>query len=480
MRIRPVLLVVGVVLLGLAAFMLVPATMAAWLDDGGLNAFLQSAGVTAGVGVALVAVSAHSRILIYPKQTFVITSVAWVGVSLFGALPFIIYAHIDYSDAVFETMSGITTTGSTVLVGLDSLPHSVLLWRSLLQWIGGLGFTVMAIAILPFLGVGGMRLFRSESSDWSDKAMPRMRSLALWIGAIYGMLSVACTAAYFAGGMSVFDAVNHAMTTISTGGFSTHDRSFVHFTSPLLEWSAMLFMILGAMPFVLYVKALRDHGRALAGDQQVRGFLLLIALLVLVLAAWREIHTADDVIEAFRDTAFNVVSVITTTGFVSADYGAWGEFPTMAFFYLMFIGGCSGSTAGAFKIFRFQLAIEVLRNQVKRQIHPHGVFTLEYNGRPIADDVVRSLIGFSLVFFLTIAVLAFALSAFELDPVTSLSAAVTAVTNVGPGLGPIVGPVGNFSTLPDPAKWLLSAGMLLGRLEIMTVVVLFSRRFWLS
>ena len=480
MRFRPLLLVVGVVLLGLSGVMLLPAAVAWYFGEPAVAAFFQAAAIVAAAAVALVVSSVGSRVLIYPKQTFIITTTVWMSVSLFGALPFIFYSDIGYADAVFETMSGITTTGATALVGLDTMPRSVLLWRSLLQWGGGLGFAVMAVAILPFLGVGGMRLFRSESSDWSDKAMPRMQSLALYITLIYLGLSVVCGLAYFAAGMSPFDAINHAMTTVATGGYSTYDASLGHFASAPIDWIAVAFMILGALPFALYVKAFQDRGRALVTDQQVRGFLLLILSSTLVLAAWLYLRTDMSLASAFRVVAVNLTSIVTTTGYSSADYSEWGGFAVMMFFYLTFVGGCSGSTAGGFKIFRLQIAIRVLSNQIRRQVHPHGVFVLEYNHRALGDDVVRSIIGFSFVFFATIAALAFALSFFDLDFLTSISSAATAVTNVGPGLGPIVGPGGNFASLPDGAKWLLTAGMLLGRLEIMTVIVLFTRRFWVS
>jgi trk system potassium uptake protein TrkH len=478
--VRPILLVVGTVLAGFAVVMLIPALVATALDEAAADAFYLSALVTGIVGVLFGVVGARSRVLIYPKQTFLITGLTWIGVSLFGALPFTLYAHIDLADAVFETVSGVTTTGSTVLVGLDSMPRSVLLWRSLLQWLGGLGFAVMAIVVLPFLGVGGMRLFRSESSDWSEKSTPRVRGLALRIATVYLSLTAACGLAYWGAGMSAFDALAHATTTIATGGFSTHDASFGHFASPTIEWLCVVFMLSGALPFVLYVKAANDGGGALLSDQQVRGFVGGLALVCLVLALLRTLEGGVPFGESVRVVTFNIVSVVTTTGFASADYGLWGPFATMAFFYATFAGGCSGSTAGGFKAFRLQIAYQVLKNQIRRQIHPNGVFTLTFNGKVIGDDVVRSLIGFSLAYFASIAVLAFGLAAFGLDFVTSISSAVTAVANVGPGLGPIVGPAGNFASLPDGAKWLMSVGMLLGRLEIVTLVVLFSRRFWQS
>jgi len=480
MNVRPILLVVGTVLLGLAALKLVPAGVAWYLDEPSLPAFYRSALVTAVFGVAFVLGSGRTRVLIYPKQTFLITALTWTGVSLFGALPLYNMEGVALTDAVFESVSGFTATGATVLVGLEHMPRSVLLWRSMTQSVGGLGFALLAIAVLPMLGVGGMRLFKSESPEWTDKATPRMRSLAVLIATTYFSLTALCALAYWLGGMSAFDAVNHALTTISTAGYSTYDASFAHFRSPALEWVGIVFMLSGALPFVLYVRAMRDGGRSLLRDQQVRGFAMIVASVVLAVTVWRYLREDAGLHDVVRGTAFNLVSVITTTGYVSSDYATWGAFATMIFFYCMFVGGCSGSTSGGFKVFRLQIGIQVLRNQVHRQVHPNGVFQIFFNRHVIGDDVVRSLIGFSLAFFATIAFIATCLAGFDLDFMTSLTAAMSAVSNVGPGLGPLIGPTGSFTALPDAAKWLLAGGMLIGRLEVMTLVVLCSRRFWQS
>ncbi|MGE0622057.1 MAG: TrkH family potassium uptake protein [Pseudomonadales bacterium] len=477
---KPILLIVGVALIGLAVFITIPAAFAWWYAEPTSNAFLTSAALVLASGLLLAYPNRAARVTVLPKQTFVITSVVWLATSAFGALPFVIYSDIDYADAVFETMSGITTTGSTVLVGLETLPHSVLLWRSLLQWLGGLGFMVMAIGILPFLGVGGMRLFRSESSDWSEKATPRTRSFAGYLALVYLALSIACALAYWVGGMTPFDAVNHAMTTVSTGGYSTWDASFGHFNSRLLQWTAVVFMILGALPFVLYVRAVRRQATGFLQDDQVRAFALLLIVASGATAIWLIADHLFTPFTALTVATFNVVSVVTTTGYASADYTLWGSFPVMMFFYLTFVGGCSGSTTGGMKIFRLQLALQVLRNQYLRLVHTRGVFRVEFNGRTVGEDVVRSLIGFSFAYFMTIGLLALGLSLFDLDLVTAFSASATAVGNVGPGLGSVVGPAGNFAAIPDGAKWLLSLGMLAGRLEILTITVLFTRRFWYS
>jgi trk system potassium uptake protein TrkH len=480
MNVLPVLLVVGTVLLGMAFLMLIPAALGTLWGEASAVAFFQSAAFTASVGLLGVGIGARTRVAIYPKQTFVITGCAWLGMGLFGAIPFGLFGGLSATDALFEAMSGITATGATVIVGLDELPRSVLLWRSMLQAAGGLGFAVMAIVVLPFLGVGGMRLFRSESSEWSDKAAPRMRTLALLIAGVYFTLMTSCALAYHLAGMSAFDAANHAMTTVSTAGFSTHDLSFAHFGNPTIEWIGVVFMLSGALPFALYVRALGDRGRALVTDQQVRGFLGFVTALILIVAAWRWLSGQAGPHDALRSSAFNLISIVTTTGYASSDYASWGAFATMVFFYVMFLGGCSGSTTGGFKAFRLQIAAQFVRNQIQRQIHPNGVFVVSYNRRPLADDVMRSLIGFSMVFFATIAAIAVGLAIHDLDFLTSMTGAISAVCNVGPGLGPVIGPTGTFASLPDTAKWLLAAGMLLGRLEIMTIVVLFSRRFWQS
>jgi trk system potassium uptake protein TrkH len=478
MNLRPIRFVLGLILMGMAGFMVVPGIFAQVLHGHGEWEFFVSAALVAVLGLGLLLSGRGSDFQITARQAFVLTISSWLAMAFFGALPMVLISHIDYADAFFETMSGITTTGSTVLTDLDHTAASVLIWRSILQWIGGLGFILMAVALLPFLGVGGMRLFRTESSDWSDKTAPRARDMALRIGQCYSVITLACALAYFLAGMSVFDAINHAMCTVSTGGFSTSDASIGHFESPTIEWIAIVFMILGALPFSLYIKALLGDVGTLINDEQVRGFFaafLGAVLLVFLWLLWRADLPAWD---ALRETTFSVVSVMTTTGFVSDDYTQWGTFSTMVFFLLMFVGGCSGSTAGAIKIFRFQLTLKVFSKQIRRLVHPRGVFVLRFNGNEIEPTIVDSLVAFSGGFFATITIVTLLLSAFDLDFITALSAATTAVTNVGPGIGNIVGPTGNFAAIPDGAKWILAAGMLLGRLEIMTVMVFLSKSFW--
>jgi trk system potassium uptake protein TrkH len=374
-------------------------------------------------------------------------------------------------------MSGLTTTGSTVLVGLDSMPPSILLWRALLQWLGGVGIIVMAMAILPLLRTGGMQLFHAESSDRYEKPFPRATQLVSAIILAYVVLSLLCMVAYWMAGMTPFDAMTHMMSTVATGGYSTHDASFAYFESSLIEWLGVLFMLSGALPFVLYVRAFRGD-LALLWDRQVRVFLATVAIASLVLALWLAIDKSLPVLDAIRLTAFNVASIVTTTGFASTDYNYWGGLVVGVMFYLTFVGGCTGSTAGAIKIFRFRVMAIVLNDHLMQRFYPHGVGRRSYDGQPLDEDVVEGVLAFAVVYAASVGVIALGLGALELDWVTSLSGAATAVGNVGPGLGPIIGPAGNFSTLPDSAKWLLSFGMMLGRLELFTVLVLLMPRFW--
>jgi trk system potassium uptake protein TrkH len=407
----------------------------------------------------------------------VLTFLAWVAVPAVGALPLTFSKlELSYTDAFFETMSGLTTTGSTVLVGLDRMPESILLWRALMQWLGGIGIIVMAIAILPWLRTGGMQLFHAESSDRSDKPMARMAEVTAFIGFAYAGLSLACALAYWAAGMTPFQAAAHAMTTLSTAGYSTSDSSFAAF-SPAAQWVGVTFMIAGAVPFLLYVRAARGDWSVLR-DRQVRVMLLVLLLATVVITAWLRLTVDRPLAEAFRAAAFNVTSVMTTTGFASEDYGLWGPLPVGIFFYLMFVGGCAGSTSGAIKIFRFRVLLIVLGEYTYRRFLPHMMAQRTYDGRPLTNDMVEGVMAFLALYFLTVAVIALACAAFGLDWLTAISGSIQAVGNVGPGLGPEIGPAGNFAGLPDGAKWVLAFGMLLGRLELFTVLVLLTPRFW--
>jgi trk system potassium uptake protein TrkH len=481
-RLRPVLYLVGGVLVALGLLMLLPALVDLASGHPDWRVFAQSSAITVGVGLVL-ALLTRTRLDqgLSLRQALIVTPMSWTVVATFGALPMWLsgYGTLagSFTNAFFESMSGLTTTGSTVIVGLDAAPPGLLLWRALLQWLGGIGIIAAAIAILPALGIGGMQLFRTESSDRSEKVVPRARQFAVAIAGTYAGLTLLCAVLYWLGGMTVFEAVAHALTTLSTGGYSTSDQSLGRWDSPAIHWTATLFMIAAALPFVLYVRFLRRE-RDVLRDRQVRSFLVFLAVVVAAMTLGLAASETYGPLDALRHAAFNVVSVVTTTGFATTDYLLWGNAAIGVFFGLTFIGGCTGSTSGGIKIFRFEVMAALLRAHLYHLLHPKGVFPRVYAGRVLPDEVIGSVVVFFSLYFICYSVLTVALMALDLDFVTSISSAVTALSNVGPGLGPIVGPAGNFATLPDLAKWLLAFGMLMGRLELFVVLVLFMPRFW--
>lgn len=475
---RPICLAIGLVLCIFAATMLLPAVVDLADAHPDWRVFAISALFTVFFGGLLIMLAPDGTGENFNVRTgFLLTTISWVVVTGFAAVPFI-GIGLSYTDAYFEAMSGLTTTGSTVLTKLDQLPRGMLLWRALLQGIGGLGIVVTAIIMLPFLRIGGMQLFKTESSDRSEKIVPRTIEQISLIAGVYITLTAVCAATYLMLGMTGFDALCHALTTVSTGGFSTHDASFAFFRSPALEWACIVFMVLGALPFLLVYAVLGGRGWLIVRDQQVRGFLLLLSATSLMLTAYLVFRYSMAPMEALRAATFSVVSVVTTTGFATADYTTWGSFSIGAFFVLMFIGGCSGSTAGGVKIYRLQVVGKLLHAHLNSLVRPHRVAPLTYNGRPLTNDVMFSVVTFLFIYVATIGAFALLLAATGLDFVTAISASAQALGSVGPGLGDTIGPSGNFASLPVTAKWLLSAEMLLGRLELFTVLVLLQPEFW--
>ncbi len=429
-------------------------------------------------GGAMIITNSADKFNMTMRQTFLLTTISWVILCITAAAPFALSGlQMSLTDSLFEAVSGLTTTGSTVMTNLQNAPPGILLWRAILQWLGGIGIIVMALSVLPFLKVGGMQLFQTESSE-SEKAMPRATQLAASIGIIYLGLTVACMICYQLSGMGSFNAWAHAMTTIATGGFSTFDTSFGHHDAVYTELTAITFMLLGGLPFILYVKALRGNWRSLVTDTQVRAFLSFVAFTIAIMVIYLVIQNNMGLGEALRRSSFNVVSIITGTGYTNGDYGAWGGFAVITIFFLMAVGGCAGSTTCGIKIFRFQVLYAVTITQLRQLIHPHGVFTPHYNHNPIPKGIASSVMSFFFVYALCFTVLAIALSFIGLDFMTAMSGAVTSISNVGPGLGDIIGPTGTFQPLPDAAKWIMCVGMLLGRLELFTVLVLFIPAFW--
>lgn len=477
---RPILLVTGILLTILSIAMAVPAVVDIYYANEDWKSFLASAFFTCFVGGTLVLSNQGKIVTFTIKQAFVLTTLSWLLMGAFSSLPFYFSnLGMSYTDAFFESMSGFTTTGSTVMTGLDNAPPGILIWRALLQWLGGIGIIVFAMAVLPMLKIGGMQLFRTESSDKSEKILPRATQISSMIGGVYISLTMTCfLTLWLLGDMMPLDAICHAMSAISTGGYSTKDASVGFYDSVLIEIIIIIFMLLGALPFVLYVQALQGNYKALFKDSQVKWFMSIVILSVSATAFWVNYDSNMPLLEAYRYASFNVISVLTTTGFVNTDYNQWGSFAITFIFLLSVMGGCTGSTSGGIKIFRYQVLYETAKSQITRLIQPHGIFPPLFNGKPISETITGSVMSFFILFAFSFTVLAILLSLTGLDYLTSMSAAAQAMANVGPGLGNIVGPAGNFSTLTDPAKWLLAIAMLVGRLEIFTVLVLFSKYFW--
>ncbi|MDA1308187.1 MAG: TrkH family potassium uptake protein [Proteobacteria bacterium] len=476
----PVLFIIGLLMSLLAVAMGLPAIADLATGSSDWQVFAGSAAVSLFVGVSLMLTTRtgmHTHLNL--RQAFLLTTMSWVAVAAVGALPFA-FSELDLSvaDAFFESMSGITTTGSTVIAGLDSAPPGILLWRALLQWLGGVGIIVMALAMLPMLSVGGMQLFQTEAFDTPDKVLPRAAQLAGGIFAIYLLLTGICALGLWLAGLPGFDAITHAMTTIATGGYSTKDASVGHFRNETAEWIIVAGMIIGSLPFVYYLRVVRGDLVSMRRDSQVRWFLAIVLLAVSSVAIWIWLKGGFSFPDAMRYATFNVISVLTGTGYTTADFSLWGGFPVMLLLCLMFVGGCAGSTTCGIKIFRFQVLYATAQAQVRRLLLPHGVFIPYYNKKAIPENVSDAVMGFFFLYIVCFGALAAALAALGLDFITAISGAATAISNVGPGFGDVIGPSGNFNSLPDSAKWLLSFGMLLGRLELFTVLVMFSPAFW--
>ncbi|MBS9722015.1 TrkH family potassium uptake protein [Tianweitania sp. BSSL-BM11] len=461
--------------------MLIPlvADIASGASDWRAFAFA-SVGTTAVAVLIALASSSDALPIASPRFGILLINLLWMTLAVIGALPFMLSeVAMSPADALFESVSAITTTGSTVMVGLDSMPHGILVWRSLLQWMGGLGVIAMGLLLLPYLRVAGIRFFKLESSDISEKSFPRFQTFITGFIVIYVLMTLFCAIAYALAGMTPFDAANHAMTTKANGGFSTHDASFGAFGNNLpLLWVGTIFMFIGGLPFsVLILFALQGRLGALK-DDQIRVYAGYTVCFIVAVAVDLRIETGMPFGYALSHSAFNFVSVITTTGFASVDYTLWGPFAVACIFCATFLGGCAGSTAGGIKAYRFLILYRMLVNGLHRLIYPNVVRPFRYGGARVEDDVQQAAVLFMACFFIIWAASSLLLSLTGLDFLTAITSALTALTNVGPGLGTIVGPAGNFSSLSDAAKYILALTMLLGRLEILTILVLISPAFW--
>jgi len=476
---RPVGYVIGILVIFLGLTMFAPLIVDLGEDNGHWPVFATSAAITIVSGGFLALASSNgTHIGLDIQKTFLLTTLVWVVLSIFASIPFLLgFTNANIVDAIFEAVSGITTTGSTVLSELDKLPKGLLLWRGILQWLGGIGIIVVAMVFLPELRVGGMQIFRAEGFDTLGKILPRATTIAFQISIIYVGITIACGLAYVLAGMNFFDAVVHAFTTVATGGFSNYDDSFSVF-SWKVEYVAILFMILSALPFVRYVQLINGQGTAVFRDPQVKTFFVLICALVLLSTLVLSLQLNLSLELVFRKALFNITSIITGTGYASTNYMLWGGFLVSLLFFVGLVGGCAGSTTCSVKIFRYQIVFASIASQLKRIQSPNGIFIPRYQGRQISDDILNSVLTFFVVFFASLGILAALLSLTGLDLITSLSGAAAALGNIGPGLGETIGPDGNFSSLNKTAKWLLVAGMLIGRLELMAVYILFTLKFW--
>jgi trk system potassium uptake protein len=476
---KTVFFLIGILLIVLGSSMIAPYSIQVIYKEDG-HSFFSSAFITIFIGILFILANLDKEFKLNLRQTFLFSTLAWLMVAIFGSLPFLLSSNeFTISEAFFESMSGITTTGATIISDLDNSPKSILLWRAIMQWLGGIGIVVMAITILPLLKVGGMQLFKMEGPDTTEKILPRTIEVAAIIISTYVALTFFCGFFYWIFGMTIFDSICHAMTTIATGGFSTHNDSIGFFKSSNIEIIASIFIILGSIPFISYLKFSQGNKKIFFNDVQIKGLIYLLVISITVIFLYLLfINFESSLLDKIRISSFNVISILSGTGYVTDDFGLWGKFSLIFFLFLMFIGGCAGSTACGIKIFRLQMLLIFLKNQVKKLIYPNSVIINKYNNQKISDEFIKSVIIFIFTFLFIFLIIAMLLSISGLDFITSISGAASSISNVGPGLGEIIGPNGNYKNLPDLSKWILSAGMLLGRLELFAVLVLFFPSFW--
>jgi trk system potassium uptake protein TrkH len=478
--IRAALHIASVFAIYLSLAMLIPAAVDLYFGNEDWKVFAFSSLFTGGLALGLALATQGRPPPISSRFGFLLVNLLWLTTCIVGAVPLLASSiDIGVADAFFEAVSGITTTGATILVGLDGMPPGILLWRSILQWMGGLGVIALGLFVLPFLNIGGFSYFRIESSDTGDRPFERFSTYTTSLIAIYALLTLICGLCYSAAGMSSFNALNHALTTIATAGFSTHDASMGQYGDNLaILWTGTVFMFIGALPFSIVI-LLAVAGRLDAlRDPQIRVYAGYVVCFVVAVAVYLRVSTGMPFTVALTHAAFNFVSIITTTGFASQDYMQWGPFAVGCAFAAMFLGGCSGSTSGGVKAYRFLILYKLLVNGLRRFVYPNSVASVRYGDRPVDDTVQRAVVLFISAFVVIWLILTILLSATGLDILTALTGALTALTNVGPGLGDQIGPAGNFAGVPDAAKWLLSLAMLLGRLEILAVLVIFTPAFW--
>ena len=473
---KTVFFTLGILQIILGIFMLIPVIAQLFYDEFD-SSFIGASIVTIIFGSLFFLSNLDHDKKLNLQQAFLLTALSWLSIAIFGSLPFVFSStEFSFTNAFFESMSGITTTGSTIISNLEIIPKGILFWRAILQWLGGIGIIVMAITLMPIMNVGGMQLFKISSNDSSEKILPKSKEIALRLIYIYSGLTALCALSYWIFGMGKFDSLTHSMTTIATGGFSNYNQSIGYFDSVPIEISSMIFIILGSIPFIAYIKFINGNKRIFLNDIQIRTFIKIIIISIIILSIYLLFNNNGNF--SLRSIFFNTISILTGTGYVNAEFDGWGSFPITIFLALMFIGGCAGSTTCGVKIFRIQILYLFILNQLKKIIYPKGIFVIKYDQGSVDDKFIASIISFIYFYFVIFFILAALLSLTGLDFITAISGAATSISNVGPGLGPIIGPNGDFSSLPDISKWILTVGMILGRLELFAILVLFLPSFW--
>ncbi len=475
---KTVFYTLGMLQIILGIFMFVPI-IAQLLFDQFTSAFLISSIITIIFGSLFIISNLSHEKKISLQGAFILTALAWISIAIFGSLPFYFSSlNLSFTDSFFESMSGITTTGSTIITNLNDAPKAILLWRALLQWLGGIGIIIMAITLMPIMNVGGMQLFKISSIDTSEKILPKSKQISLRLFLIYSILTVTCGIFYKIFGMDYFDSLTHSMTTLATGGFSNYNESIGFFENKYIELTSMIFILSGSIPFIAYIKFLSGDKNIFIKDSQIKAFFKVVFISILIMLIYLILFKNKSFSTDIIDISFNIISILTGTGYVTTNFDDWGNFPLIFFLFLMFIGGCAGSTACGIKIFRFQLLIHFISNQLKKIIYPRGIFIIKYDEKNIDDKFIASVISFIFLYISIFFIITLLLSSTGLDFLTSVSAAATSISNVGPGLGEMIGPNGNFYELSIFSKWILCAGMILGRLELFAILILFLPSFW--
>jgi trk system potassium uptake protein len=479
MNFRSVLYIIGLLISALGCMMLIPAMFDLLNNNKEWRVFASTGIISFLMGITIILAFRNRETKIGSKETFLLSVLSWIFLAAISALPlYLSNLNLSYTDAFFEATSGITTTGSTILANIEDASKGILIWRSILQWLGGIGIIVMAVAALPLLHMSGFQLFFSEQAEPSDKLKERVKNLATSIIIIYLIFTFICALLLNIVGMSLFDSICHSMTTIATGGYSTQNNSIGHYDSLSIEIVIIFGMIIASLPFILFVKMYNNDIKSLFLDKQVKGFFFLLLASIFIMAIWLNTKLNFNFIDALRVSAFNVISIITGTGYSTEDFSKWGGFAIGLLFIFMLVGGCTGSTTGGIKIFRIQILFKVIIQQIQKVIRPHQIVKITYSKALIDDKTTLSILALIFLFIASVFIIAAILYFIGLDLLTAFSAAATSIAVVGPGLSAEIGPTGNFNSLPNQAKWVLSAAMIIGRLEFLAVLILIMPSFW--